>query len=77
LSLSYCGKYKDAGLRMNKRMGGGIKKCGRCHNDNFDGGKFCKLCRVIVLAEFKEKNRLRRMAQEKPREATGSKATAL
>jgi DNA (cytosine-5)-methyltransferase 1 len=24
VSLSYCGKYKDAGLRMNKRMGGGL-----------------------------------------------------
>lgn len=49
---------------MDKRIGGGIKKCLGCKSDNYDGGKYCVPCRKIVLAEFKEKNRLKRIERK-------------
>ena len=73
MSLSYCGKYKDAGLRMNKRIAGGIKKCQRCPNENYDGGKFCKTCREIVQAAFKERNKQRRIQRKQQKEAANGK----
>lgn len=51
-------KYKNIALRQNKQS---IlpKKCLRCGVDNFSG-KYCVSCRMIVNAEFKLRNKLRR-----------------
>lgn len=62
MSLSYCGAYKQAGQRMTKRIRS-APICERCKKENYEGG--CKLCRVIRLAEHKEKGRIRRMERRR------------
>lgn len=59
MSLSYCGTYKQAGQRMTKRVRA-TPKCDRCGKDNYEGGRNCKMCRVIRLAEHKERGKCRR-----------------
>lgn len=59
MSLSYCGSYKSAGQRMTKRVRA-TPLCERCGKENYDGGRNCRPCRQLKLAEHKARGQRRR-----------------